>query len=80
VSNISFIYIQACCTQAGPAHTAGRGDDMDRWKHSSHLLLHALPVASWEEFGVQWLWHRHRASGSKDKWHQQIAMQLRLSF
>ena len=37
--------IQACCTQAGSAHSAGRGDGMDRWQHSSHLLPHALPVA-----------------------------------
>ena len=29
--------IQACCTQAGPAHAAGHGDGMERWQHSSHL-------------------------------------------
>jgi len=23
--------IQACCTQAGPAQAAGRGDGMNRW-------------------------------------------------
>jgi len=67
--------IQASCTQASPAYAAGRGGGMDRRQHSSHLLLHALPVASivllWEEVGVQWLWHRHRESGNKDKWHQQ---------
>ena len=34
--------IQACCTQAGPAQAASRGDGMDRWQHSSHLPLHAL--------------------------------------
>jgi len=38
--------IQACCTQAGPAQAAGRGDGMDRWQHSFHLLLLALPEAS----------------------------------
>jgi len=38
--------IQACCTQAGAAQAAGRGDGMDRWQHSSHLLLLALLVAS----------------------------------
>jgi len=38
--------IQACCTQAGAAHAAGRGGGIDRWQHSSYLLLHALPVAS----------------------------------
>jgi len=36
----------ACCTQAGPAQTAGCGGGMDRWQYSSHLLLHALLVAS----------------------------------
>ena len=24
------IHVQACCTQAGPAHAAGRGGDIDR--------------------------------------------------
>ena len=70
-------------TQAGPVHAAGCGDGMDRWQHSSHLFLHSLLVASimllWEEVGVQWLWHRHRELGNKDKQHQQIAMQLCLS-
>jgi len=65
--------IQACCTQAGPAHTAGCGGGMDRWQHSSHLLLHALSVASiallWEKVGVQWLGHRHCESGNKEKRH-----------
>ena len=65
--------IQACCTQAGPAHAAGCGGGMDRWQHSSHFLLHVLPVASialWlEKVGVQWLQHRHRESGNKEKWH-----------
>jgi len=46
-------YIQACCTPAGPALAAGCGDDMDRWQHSSHLLLHALPVAS---IASEWVW------------------------
>jgi len=39
--NVAGYNIQTCCTQA-----AGSGDDMDRRQHSSHLLLHALPVAS----------------------------------
>ena len=41
----------------------------NQWLVASIMLL-------WEEIGVQWLWHRHRKSGNKDK--QQIAMQLRL--
>jgi len=45
-SGLAILNIQACCTQAGPAHAAGHGGGMDRWQHSSHLLLHALPVAS----------------------------------
>ena len=38
--------IQACCTQAGPVRAAGRRGGIDRWQHSSYLLLHALPIAS----------------------------------
>ena len=38
--------IQACCTQAGPAQAASRGDGMDRWQHSSHLLLHQCTIAA----------------------------------
>ena len=66
--------IQACCTQAGPAHAAGHGGGMDRWQHSSHLLLHVLLVASiallWEKVGVLWVQHRHHESGNKEKQHR----------
>jgi len=37
---------KARCMQAGPAHAPGHGDGMNRWQHSSHLLLHVLLVAS----------------------------------
>ena len=30
VSQAWLSYVQACCTQAGPAHTAGRGGGIDR--------------------------------------------------
>jgi len=47
-SGLATIY-KACCTQVGPTHAAG-GDGMDRWQHSSHLLLHVrrnwIPVTS----------------------------------
>ena len=36
--------IQACRTQAGPAHAAGHGNGMDRWQHSSHPHMHRAVV------------------------------------
>jgi len=34
-SGLAMIYSwQACCTQAGQAHAAGRGGSIDRWQHS----------------------------------------------
>ena len=68
-------------TQAGPAHAAVV---VMAWTNDSTLAIffyiHALLVASiallWEQVEVQWLWHRHRESGNKDKRHRQIAMRL----
>ena len=64
--------IQACSTQA-----EGCGDGMERWQHSSRLLLHALLVASIALYSLESSdRHRHRESGNQDKPHWQIAMQL----
>jgi len=44
------------------------------WKDDSTLAISIALL--WE---VQWLWHRHRESGNKDKQHRQIATRLCLS-